>query len=245
VFKTPQNDSDAARAIFEDCQKRSITQVAIITAADGFGDAGRKELISNAPNYGVTIVADETYPPDATDLTPILTSIKAKNPQAIVNWSIVEAQGFIAAQMKQIGMTTQLYQSHGFGNKAYITPEAEGVLFPAGRLLVVNDIDASNPQYQVLTTFKQEYETKYGEEVSTFAGHAFDALHMVEAAILAGATDRESIRAGLEATTGFVGTAGIFNMTPTDHCGLGADAFAMLTVNGGVFRLAEAIQPAQ
>ncbi len=245
VFKTPQNDSDAARAIFDDCRTRGLTQVAIVTAADGFGDAGRKELVSNAPNYGVTIVADETYPPDATDLTPILTSIKAKKPQAVINWSIVDAQKLIAGQMKQVGLTAQLYQSHGFGNKAYITPEAEGLLFPAGRLLVVDDIDASNPQYTVLSTFKKEYETMHGEQVSTFAGHAYDALHMVVAVIQSGGADRESIRNGLEATTNFVGTAGIFKMSPTDHCGLGADAFAMLTVKDGQFRLAEAVKPVQ
>ena len=34
---------------------------------------------------------------------------------------------------------------------------------------------------------------------------------------------------------GFVGTAGIFNFSPTDHNGLTMDAFEMLTVKNGRF----------
>lgn len=242
VFKTPQNDSDCAVRIFEDCKAKGFTKVAIITGTTGFGDAGRTELKKRAPEYGITIVADETYPPDASDLTPSLTKIKAKKPQALINWSIVPAQGLIAGQAKQLKMTMQIYQSHGFGNKGYITEAAEGILFPAGRLLVTKDVDPSNVQYNVLTKFKSDYETKYGEEVSTFAGHAYDALWMIVNAIKAKDDTRDGIRDGLEATTNFIGTAGVFNMSPTDHCGLNADAFTMVVVKGGEFRLADAVK---
>ena len=242
VFKTPQNDSDCAPQIFKDCQARGYTNIAIVTGTTGFGAAGREELLKLAPDYGITIVADETYPGDATDLTPILTKIKSVNPQAVINWSIVPAQALIAGQMKQLGMTMQLYQSHGFGNTSYITPEAENVIFPAGRLLVVGDIDASNPQYDVLSKFKQDYEATYGGEVSTFAGHAYDALWLVVNAIKSNGATRDGIRAGVEATNGFVGTAGIFNMSPTDHCGLDASAFGMITVKDGKFRLLSAVE---
>jgi len=243
VFKTPQNDSHCARTIFRHCKEKGYTKVAIITGTTGFGAAGRKELLKQAPEFGIEIVADETYPPDATDLTPQLTKIKAKNPQALINWSIVPAQGLIAEQVKQVGLDVQLYQSHGFGNKGYIRPAAEGILFPAGRLLVLDDIDPSNVQYDVLTKFKQAYESKYGEEVSTFAGHAYDALHLVINAIKAkGSAERDAIRDGLEAQKNFVGTAGVFNMSPTDHCGLTDEAFAMVTVKDQKFRLADAVK---
>jgi branched-chain amino acid transport system substrate-binding protein len=245
VFKTPQNDSDCARKIFEDCKAKGFTKIALISVANGFGQAGRAELVNLAPEFGFTIVADETYPPDASDLTPNLTKIKAKKPQAVVHWSIVPAQGLIAGQMKQLKMALQLYQSHGFGNKGYITPEAEGVLFPAGRLLVVDDIDSTQVQYAVLKKFKTDYESKFGEEVSTFAGHAYDALNLVVAAIKAKqAADRGVIREGLEGMKEFVGTAGVVNMRADDHCGLTPDAFVMVTVKDGKFRLASAVQPA-
>lgn len=242
VFKTPQNDLHCARTIFNDCKAKGYTKVAIITGTTGFGAAGRAELLRQAPEYGIDIVADDTYPPDASDLTPQLTRIKARNPQALINWSIVPAQGLIAGQVKQLNMDLQLYQSHGFGNKGYIQPAAEGILFPAGRLLILDDIDQSHVQYSVLSKFKTDYEAKFNEEVSTFAGHAYDALHLVFNAIRAKGDDRDSIRDGLEAQKNFIGTAGVFNMTPTDHCGLSDEAFAMLTVKDQEFRLADAVK---
>ncbi len=39
------------------------------------------------------------------------------------------------------------------------------------------------------------------------------------------------------AATGLVGTAGIFNFSASDHCGLKSDAFEMLTVKNGRFVL--------
>lgn len=237
VFKTPQNDSHCANHILSDCKAKGYTKVAIITGTTGFGAAGRAELLKRAGNFGIEIIADETYPPDATDLTPILTKIKAENPQALINWSIVPAQGLIAGQVKQIGMDVQLYQSHGFGNKGYITEAAEGVLFPAGRLLAVQDVDPSHVQYDVLTKFKSDYEKTYGEEVSTFAGHAYDALYLVIGAVKSDGATRDGIRDGLEKTKGFIGTAGVFNMKPDDHCGLPDEAFALFTVKDGEFRI--------
>ena len=128
------------------------------------------------------------------------------------------------------------------GNKGYIQPAAEGILFPAGRLLILDDIDQSHVQYSVLSKFKTDYEAKFNEEVSTFAGHAYDALHLVVNAIKAKGDDRDSIRDGLEAQKNFIGTAGVFNITPTDHCGLSDEAFAMLTVKDQEFRLADAVK---
>ena len=47
--------------------------------------------------------------------------------------------------------------------------------------------------------------------------------------------DRAKIRDFIENTKGFHGTAGTFNFSPEDHCGLTKDAFEMITVKGGKF----------
>jgi branched-chain amino acid transport system substrate-binding protein len=143
--------------------------------------------------------------------------------------------------MKQLGFDVPLFQSHGFGNQKYVEAAgaaAEGILFPAGRLLVVGDLPDNHPQKAVLAAYKKDYEERYKEDVSTFGGHAYDALMIVvEAVKQAGTTDRDQVRGAIENLKGFVGTAGIFNYSPTDHTGLGLDAFEMLTVKNGRFAL--------
>ena len=238
VFKTPQKDSDAAVRIYEYIKKQGISKIAIITGTTGFGDQGRKQLKKFAPEFGITIVADETYGPKDTDMTAQLTKIKASEAQAVVNWSIVPGQVIVAKNMRQLGMKIPLFQSHGFGNIKYaqMAGEAgEGIIFPCGRLLCVDTLPDNHPQKEVLAKYKKEYEAKYNEDVSTFGGHAWDALQIIIAALKAVGPDRTKIRDYIENTKNFVGTGGIFNFSPEDHNGLTKEGFEMLTVKNGKF----------
>ena len=61
----------------------------------------------------------------------------------------------------------------------------------------------------------------------------------VEAAKRAGSFDPAKVRDEIEKTQGFIGTAGVVNMSPTDHLGLDLSAFRMLEIKGGDWALAE------
>ena len=147
--------------------------------------------------------------------------------------------------MKALGMKIPLFQSHGFGNIKYIEAAgdaAEGIMFPAGRLHLTNWLPADHFQKKVLWNYKFDYESRYGPHVSTFGGHANDAIRLVIRAIWAKkvtptmdvTTARQLIRDGLEETKNWVGTAGRFNMSPTDHTGLDKDgSLEMLYVDKG------------
>ncbi|MEZ5738582.1 MAG: ABC transporter substrate-binding protein [Burkholderiaceae bacterium] len=117
---------------------------------------------------------------------------------------------------------------------------AEGVRLPAAALLVPDLLAADNPQKPVVTAYTNDYQKRYGTEVSTFGGHAYDGLMIAVNAIkAAGSTDKAKVRAAIEATKGYVGTGGVVNMSPTDHMGLSLDAFLMLEVKNGNWALAK------
>jgi branched-chain amino acid transport system substrate-binding protein len=143
--------------------------------------------------------------------------------------------------MRQLGMDVPLFQSHGFGNIKYVEAAgeaAEGIIFPCGRLLVADVLPAGHPQKKLLASYKSEYESRYGEDVSTFGGHAYDAFIILKAAIeKAGSVESAAVRDAIESLQGVVGTAGIFNLSASDHNGLGLDSFEMLTVKDGKFVL--------
>jgi branched-chain amino acid transport system substrate-binding protein len=241
VFKTPQMDAFAVTRIFGVMKKLGITKIAVINSNSGFGQGGKGVLAKLAPDAGITIVASEEYDKDSTDLTGVLTKIKAQNVQAVVNWSTEPAQAIVAKNMKQLGFDVPLFQSHGFGNISYVQAAgkaAEGIIFPCGRLLVADVLPASNPQKQVLTSYKKAYEAKFGEDVSTFGGHAYDAfLILTEAIKKAGSIDRAKVRDAIEGIKGLAGTAGVFSFSAADHNGLTIDSFEMLTVKNGAFVL--------
>ncbi len=238
VFKTAQNDSDGVIKIYEKMKEMNLSKVAIISSTDGYGMEGRKHLKRFAPEMGITVVADETYGPKDTDMTAQLTKVKGTDAQAIVNWSIVPGQTTVIKNRRQLVMTIQLFQSPGFGNIKYAQAagdSAEGLLFPALRLLMVDALPKDHPQKAILTKYKKDYESKFKSDVTTFGGHAYDALSLVVAALKAVGPDRAKIRDHIENTKNFVGTGGVFNYSPEDHVGLHKDALEIYTVKNGAF----------
>jgi branched-chain amino acid transport system substrate-binding protein len=240
VFKTPQMDRDAVLRIFQQLKKLGKTKVGVLSSNTGFGKAGKEQIEKLAGENGITVVASEVYDKAATDLSAEVTKIKAAGVEALINWSIEPAQSIVLKNVRQIGLDVPIFQSHGFGNIKYVEAAgaaAEGVIFPAGRLLVAETLPDSNPQKSVLLAYKKAYEAKYKEEASTFGGHAYDAMLILQKAVAVAGADREKVRGAIEGLKGVVGTAGVFSFSPEDHNGLGTDAFEMLTVKGGKFAL--------
>jgi branched-chain amino acid transport system substrate-binding protein len=241
VFKTPQKDSDAIQAIFNQMKRMKISKIGVLSGNTGFGKAGKGQIEKLAPGNGITIVANEVYDKKSNDLTAEVTKVKAAGAEALLNWSIVPAQSIVIKNARQIGFVGPIFQSHGFGNIKYVEaagPAANGVIFPAGRLLVADQLPDSNPQKPVLVKYKTDYEKKYKEDASTFGGHAYDAFMILATAIeKSGSTDKEKVRDAIENMRGFVGTGGVFDFSAKDHNGLDIDAFELLTVKNGKFAI--------
>ena len=239
VFKTAQNDSFAVRKIFMEMQKRSIGKVAILVDNSGFGKAGKEQLSKIAAEYNIEIVENEVYDAKATDLSAVVAKIKSNNAvQAVINWSIAPAQSIVIKNIRQAGWQVPIFLSHGFANLKYVEAAgsaAEGVLFPAGALLIADQLPDGHPQKPVLTKYKKDYEGKYNEPISAFGGYALDAFLMLEKAITTAGADKDKIRAALEGLQKMAGASGVFSFSEKDHHGLTIDAFDMMTVKNGKF----------
>jgi len=243
VFKTPQSDSMAVEAIYTHMKKKGITKIAVMSVTTGFGAAGREELLRIAPQFGMEIVADEKYGPQDTDMMAQLTKVKGKAPQAIVNWSIGPTQVTIIRNWKDLGMTDIVfYQSHGFGSRENIklaAGAAEGVFCPLGACNIAEVLSEYQTQKTVTMAYLNAYKAKYDEALSSFGGHAWDALHLVADALSAAGCDKDGIRDHVENTKGFIGQHGVFNFSADDHNGLTKEAFSMVVVKDGDWALAD------
>jgi len=243
VFKTPQSDSLAVEAIYTKMQSMGINKIAILTVTDGYGASGRHELLRLAQAYKMDIVADEKYDPKDTDMTAQLTKIKGLAPQAIVNWSVGPTQVTVLRNWRDLGMTPiTFFQSHGFGSRKNIelaAGAAEGVFCPLGACNVADLLPEDHPQKQVTMAYQKSYTETYNEPLSSFGGHAWDAIQLVVDALKAVGGDRAKIRDYLENKKGFVGQHGVFNFSPEDHNGLTKEAFQMVVVKHGDWALAK------
>ena len=243
VFKTPHTDRMAAEKVFDDMKKRGLTKVALFSETSGFGASGKKETEGMAAKMGITLVANETYGPKDTDMTPQLTKIKnTAGVQAVFVFGLGQGPAVVNKNYKQLGLTLPLYHAHGVASEEFIKlsgPAAEGVRLPAAALLVADKLAANDPQKAVATAYRKAYGDRYKEDVSTFGGHAYDGLMIaVDAFKRAGSTDKAKVRDAIEATKGYIGTGGKVNMSATDHMGLDQSAFRMLEIKNGDWSLA-------
>lgn len=235
VFSTPQLSSLAVDKIVEYLTTAGIKKVAFLTDSNTFGATGRDALLAALPKVSITVSADEKYNTADTDMTAQLTKIKATDAQAVICWGTNPGPAIIAKNMKQLAITLPLINSHGIANLAFITlagDAANGVIFPAGKLLVADQLADTDTQKAVLLQYKKDFEAKYGAgNANTFGGHAYDALTMVVKALGSVGADKAKIRDYIENNIKNLAlTSGVFTMSPTDHNGLTKDAFVMIKI---------------
>jgi len=244
VFKMPHTEPMSCGKIFEDLKKRNLTRIGIISGTDGWGKAMRAECVAMAPKEGITVVKDEIYGAADSDMTPQLTNIKnTAGVQAVINCGFGQGPAIVTRNYRQVGLAVPLYQSHGVSSKSYINlagEAANGVRLPAAALLVADQLPDSDPLKKVAIEYKTKFEKETGQPVSTFGGHARDALFMlVEALKRAGSADKAKVRDEIEKTKNFIGTGGVINMSATDHLGLDLNSFRMIEIKNGDWSLVQ------
>jgi branched-chain amino acid transport system substrate-binding protein len=238
VFKTPHTDKTACQKVFEDMKARKLTKIGMISGTDGFGKSMRAQCMKVIGDYGISVIADESYGPTDADMTPQLNKIKnASGVQAVLNPGFGQGPAIVTRNYAQLGISVPLYQSHGVASKSFIDlagPAAEGVRLPAPALLIADKLSASDPQKAVVTDYKKTYEAATGQPVSTFGGYAFDGIQiLVNAISSAKSAEPAKIRDAIEATKNYVGATGVYTMSAKDHLGLGTESFRMLEIRNG------------
>jgi branched-chain amino acid transport system substrate-binding protein len=238
VFKTAPSDDITVERVFKTMNDMRIYDIGVIGPDSGFGNFGIGRLRELAPEYGIRILFEEKYEPNASDLTDLLAGIDSRRLDAVINWSIDSSQSTVSRNMGDLGVSLPLFQSYGFGDVRHLAAagdSAEGTMFPSGKILVAEHLPDEDRQKPVLIQYARDYRERYGESPSVFGGHAHDAFMIVVEALKRGGADRAKVRDEIEGLSAFAGVGGVFHMSPSDHNGLGMDSITMVTVENGEF----------
>jgi branched-chain amino acid transport system substrate-binding protein len=241
VFKTPHTDRMAIEKVYEDMQSEGVATIGLIAGSGGFDQSCLANAELLADDYELTIAAKEIFGAGDTDMTPQLTRIKGAGVDAILFCGFGAPSVVVTRNHAQLAIETPFYHTHGSCSKQFVEgagEAAEGVRLPCAALVVAEQLPDDDPQKEVTTAYAETYQSAYGEEVSTFGGHAYDALFLLIGAVeRAGSKEPAAVREALEQTAGFVGADGIFTMSADDHVGLGPESFKMLEVAEGDWKL--------
>jgi len=245
IFKSPQRSSIAVKKIFLYLQAKGYRKVALITASDGFGRDGKRWLTKLAGQYGLEIVANESFEPKDADMTTQLTKIKSTDAQVIVCWTIGPAGSIVAKNVKQLAIKLPLVQCHGLPDPKYIElagSASEGNIMPSTKLMAADQLPDADPQKQIIAEFARLYNDVYDYDkqfpINAHSGYAWDAIYILANAMKKVGTDPAKLREAIEQTKGYVGISGIYNITPEDHNGLDTDSMIIVQIENGQWKLA-------
>ncbi len=240
IFKTPQTNLPVAQVQGDWMVARGITKVASFGVNNGFGVDSMAALQTVTADLGIEIVWEGTFEPGDTDFSAQLTQIAGSGAEALIVHATPGEGAPLTVQFRDLGLNVPIVQNHGIGNQAFIDlagEAAEGVMFPIGKLLVVDDLPATDPQKGVLTQYIADY-TNYtsGATPSTFGGHAWDSMQMAIKALGAVGPDPAAIRDYLEGIQNFAGISGVFNISDQDHNGIGKETLVLVEIKDGTWQ---------
>jgi branched-chain amino acid transport system substrate-binding protein len=236
----PQRNSIAAAKAVEYLVAAHVKTFAFLYRNDDFGQDGLVAMQTYASKREISLVDTEPFAATDTDLSAQVARARVANPDAMVVWSTPPTASIAAKNIRQLGMQAPILESHGIANRAFIQlagPAAEGVVFPSGKLLVAGQLAGTDPQKALLEKYARDFEAANRYAASTFGGHAFDGITMLADAIRHVGPDRAKIRDYMERLQGFLGTGGVFNMSPQDHNGLSTKDMVLVVIRAGTWTI--------
>ncbi len=165
-----------------------LKKVAIIDDRTAYGQGVAEVFKKTAVAKGMTVVDEQFTTDKATDFMAILTSIKAKAPDAIFFGGMDPQAGPMLRQMEQLGMANVKY----FGGDGLCTNEVAKLAAGAKTLenVVCAEGGASLVKMPGGVEWKKRYDAKYPGQFQIYSPYTYDAtMVLVDAMKRANSTD--------------------------------------------------------
>jgi branched-chain amino acid transport system substrate-binding protein len=245
IFKPVPENLHSAQAQADYLQAVGARRVCHLYENTAYGKDTFQSAEAVYPKAGLGIVYGDAFERTATEF-PQVARVRASGCQAVVIGSIPPAASLINVAVRERLPAIRIVHGHGACSPDLIKTAgqaAEGTVMPCGKILVADQLPAADPTRALNLRFVSDYQ-RYtgGAPISTFAGHAYDALQWALAALRTLPDrqplerQRELVREALETKLGNIrGTHGVFRLSPEDHLGFDYRDFVFVTVKGGKF----------
>ena len=240
VFQTPWSNTIVVPYVVDAIAAEGHKKVGVLSDSGGYGKDGRAVILSAAPKAGVTVVSDQTFNPGDTDFSAQLTKIKNSGADSVLLWTAGKEGASIAKAARDLGISVPLYGGSGQAKLEFAKgagAAAEGFVFGTGKSLLPSNWGTGTAEFTVVDDFSKRYSEAYGQAPDIFAGHAFDALAILEDALKRTEGDADPIKLtkAVEDTKGLTGFGGVFTFSDKNHNGLSAEDLALYRIVNGTW----------
>jgi len=248
-FRLPQSNDVMAYAVVVHMKKQNVKTVGFLGYTDAYGELWLKALTAEAAKNGIKIVATERFARADTSVTGQVLKLTSANPDAILIVASGSGAGMPQKAVMERGYKGKVYHTHAAATQDLMRTagkDAEGTFVVSGPATVAEQLPDSHPSKAAAVAFVQGYEKAYGPgSRNQFAGHAADALTVLEKAVPVALKKakpgtpefRAALRDALEGMGRTVLAHGVLNWTAQDHWGYTTETGVMLKVVNGAFKV--------
>ena len=249
VFKTTANDDVYVNAMIDHMVKHQVKTLSLISVDDPYGESWIAATSKRAAEKGIRILTVEKFQRSDTSTTAQALRAMQGNPNAILIIAAGTPSATPHRALVDRGYRGKIYQTGGAANADFLRvggKAVEGAYLPAPPLIVAEQLPDGYPTKAKALEFLRIYEGKYGAgSRSTFAGHLWDAIQLLEASIPLALKKakpgtvqfREALRSALENCKGVKGVSAVYTMSPTDHSGINQYGIVMVKIENGGWKL--------
>ena len=192
-----------------------------------------------AASYGLTLVGVDQYKQDDADLSVQIGKMNAAGAGAVLKIGLGGTTMTAAKNIKQLGLPTVMLTS--IEDLAVFRPVSEVLgdkFFFVAAPSQIPDALPDGPLKKAIADFLGPWKAKHGDRDPNWAGRGWDAVMITVAAVQkAKSFEGPKVRDAVETITGFQGTTGIYNFSPTNHQGITQNPFALATIQGGKVKI--------
>ena len=188
-------------------------KVAVMVDNSSDYSKGLAEIFKTAfTGGGGKIVGEEAYLQKDQDYKPILTKLKAQNPDLIYIPGYYEDVGKIIKQARELGIALPI-----LGGDAWDSPKLVELSGPqAANNTYFTNFYSTEDKNPASNKFVEAYKKEYGQTPDSMAAMGYDAVYLlIDAIKRAGNTDANKIREALAATKNFKSVSGEMNLNET------------------------------
>lgn len=216
-----------------------IRKIGVLHDPTPYANLQKVAAEKGASNYGIEVVGVEQYKQDDADLSVQIGKMNAAGARALLKIGLGGTTMTAAKNIKSLGLDTQMLTS--VEDLAVFRPVAEVLgdkFFFVASPSQVYDVLPDSPLKKTIGDFLGQWRAKYGDRDPQWAGRGWDAVMLTAAAIeKAKSFEGPKVRDALEGITGFQGTTGVYNFSPTNHYGITQNPYVLGTITGGKVRI--------
>jgi len=161
-------------------------RLAVIADTSDFGKANAQSVSTFVQQAGGEIVSTDLLPVGSTDFRTVLTALKGKNVDAVYFGGVITEAGILARQMKEMGLNTPMLGTSGMYDVEFIKVAGEA----AQNAIVSYPAAAASARMQQM---EADYQARgFAEPANPYTKYAFDATHVLIAAINSSGTKNKT-----------------------------------------------------